>query len=155
MRTSSFVATKMLTKIHDPMMPAICRKKLVTDRVPEIGFLGARNYPINVFKASWCGKQCFSSYFATFDDFSKFCSDFGTLHLENHQICQKIKKRLVQVALNPFLYGTSKTRNSGFGYPIAICHWKKHENFLSENVMMKYLFTRRGVGASSGFACCS
>lgn len=32
---------------------------------------------------------------------------------------------------------------------------EKHENFLSENVMMKYLFTRRGVGASSGFACCS
>ena len=59
--------------------------------------------------------------FGIFDDFSKFCSAFGALHFEKKsssmpKIWQKMKKSLVELAFkNPFLRGTSKTRNPDFG----------------------------------------
>ena len=54
--------------------------------------------------------------FAIFDDCSKFYSTFGALHFEKSsniaKIWQKMKKSLVQLALNAFLDGTSKTQTT-------------------------------------------
>ena len=58
--------------------------------------------------------------FGIFDDFSKFRIAFGVLHFGKSsnmaKIWGKMMKSLVRLALNPFLHGTSKTRNPGFGY---------------------------------------
>ena len=55
-------------------------------------------------------EQGFSSFLPNslgiLDDFSKW------------SLCQKIKKSLVQLAINTFLHSTSQTRNLGFRYPI-------------------------------------
>ena len=52
--------------------------------------------------------KAFLHLFAMFNDFSKFRSTFGVLHLgKNHQIWQQLEKSLVQLASTPFLHGTT------------------------------------------------
>ena len=64
---------------------------LVTNRVPEIGFLGTRNQPKNEFKASWTRFLLFfCQIFGIFDDFSKFCSTFSMHHFEKSSNMPKI-----------------------------------------------------------------
>ena len=71
-------------------------------------------------------EQDFSSFFATFlkylfDDVSNQSMQMVLQNFEKSsnmpKIWQKMKKSLVQLALNPFLHGTSITLNPGFGYP--------------------------------------
>ena len=72
-----------------------------------------RDQPKDGLKASWTRYFfIFCQMFARFYDFSKFHSIFGALStLKKHQIWQKMKKSLGQLAFNPFLHGISGTRN--------------------------------------------
>ena len=92
------------------------------DRVPEIGFPGTQIHPKNVlFKASWTRLFfIFGQIFGLFDDSSKFRSAFSALHFEKSsnmaKIWPKMKKSLVQLALNPFFgcwFRVPKNRISG------------------------------------------
>ena len=54
-----------------------------------------------------------------------------------------MKNGLVQLALNPFLHGTSKTRNLGFRYPSL--HYSHYNNFF------RYIGTMSKNGFPDGF----
>ena len=89
---------------------------LVTDQVIEIGFLGTRNQLKNVLIRQV--EQGFSSFFAIFDDFTKFHSAaFCALRYEKpsnmakKKNWQKMTKSLVQLAFNQFLTLISGCKN--------------------------------------------
>ena len=66
-------------------------------------------------------EQGFSSFFAIFDDSSKFHSTLGTLHFEKSSNLVKMGKGLAQL-LPSFLHVTSKTQIQGFGSVALLCH---------------------------------
>ena len=110
---------------------------LVMDRIPEIGYSGTylESAEILVFKGKL--NKTFLHFLSNFWHiwwfFQCFIVPLVRSTLGNHQICQKLdkkmKKSLLQDALNPFLYYPSKTRNPGSGYPI-IRHKHLYKRFL-------------------------
>ena len=96
---------------------------LMPDWVPEIWFLGT--YVPGISRKIGFKRQVekgFSSIFCqifdihtNFDDLSKFCCVFCTLHFGKlPKIWQKMEKSLVQLTLNSFLHGHFK--NLGFRF---------------------------------------
>ena len=65
--------------------------------------------------------KAFLHFFAIFDDFPKFLSNFSILIFEKSsnmaKLFQKMKKSLVKFAVNEFLHGIVGTQNPSFVYP--------------------------------------
>ena len=97
---------------------------LVTDQEPEIGIKRKRGFLRLV--EQWL----FFIFWHICDDFSKFRSAaFGLLYFGKlskiPKLWQKMKKSLVQLALNQFLHGRSKTRVSDTQSVTNIIYLKK------------------------------
>ena len=90
---------------------------LVIDWVSDIGFLWAK---INTWNR--LNKVFLHFFWANFDDFSKFCSAFCTLHFEkSSKIIKNLAKMnisLAQLAFIPLLKANSKIQNRTFKNPI-------------------------------------
>ena len=81
-------------------------------------FSGTQNQPKNGFMACWI-RLIFILFpiCGIFDDFSKLYSAFNVLHFK---IWQKMKKRLVQLAINPFFNWLWVIWKCNFGYILSI-----------------------------------
>ena len=121
---------------------------LVPERVHKIRFSGTRNLPKNGFKTSWTRLFfIFAKFLAYLMIFQSFVVPFPSrCTLKNHQICrQKMKKSLVQLALNLFIHSNSKTRNPIFGSPIRHYHWLFITTLIDFSFLIQYYSFMKSV----------